>query len=245
MITPTKLFESITTCSLALRHGGQHGEDHESSSYRRVMGSLPHTKLAKAAKSFLRAGFPPAGGKASDRKVEIAMCVATSIAQGRDGEDRLVKAICDRFRGVADFDRRVMKKIFSLSVCSDSVLALLDEVMVLNTKTKKGDVERELRVEFVLMFFDILVNMVKRGESSSDLGYVVAGATPEDMSNARATLEKHAALLADRYGACFRLKSFKIPRPRLAIGCKHVDFDVATADTLNNCLSTDDAKTRS
>ncbi|CAN0551265.1 unnamed protein product, partial [Ectocarpus sp. 8 AP-2014] len=169
----------------------------------------------------------------------------TSIAQGRDGEDRLVKAICDRFRGVADFDRRVMKKIFSLSVCSDSVLALLDEVMVLNTKTKKGDVERELRVEFVLMFFDILVNMVKRGESSSDLGYVVAGATPEDMSNARATLEKHAALLADRYGACFRLKSFKIPRPRLAIGCKHVDFDVATADTLNNCLSTDDAKTRS
>ncbi|CAN0245094.1 unnamed protein product, partial [Ectocarpus sp. 6 AP-2014] len=206
------------------------------------MGSLPHTKLAKAAKSFIRAGFPAVGGKASDRKVEIAMCVATSIAQGRDGEDRLVKSICDRFRGMEDFDRRVMKKIFSLSVCSDSVLALLDEVMVL--KTKKGDVERELRVEFVLMFFDILANMVKRGESSSDLGYVVAGATAEDMSNARATLEKHAALLADKYGACFRLKAFKIPRPRLTIGCKHVDFDVATIDTLSASL-VDDAKTRS
>ncbi|CAN0485316.1 unnamed protein product [Ectocarpus sp. 12 AP-2014] len=203
----------------------------------------PGRKLSKAARSFIRTGFPD--GNTSDRKVAIAVCVARSIAKGRDGEDRSVKAICDRFRGVEDFDRRVMKKIFSLSLCSDRVLTLLDEIMVL--KKKKGvlrDVERELQVEFILMFFDILANIVKRGESSSDLGYVVTGATAEDMSNARATLEKHTALIADMCCACFRLKAFKMPRPRLTIGCKHVDFGTATIDTLKTCL-VDDTKTRS
>ncbi|CAN0507478.1 unnamed protein product [Ectocarpus sp. 12 AP-2014] len=232
MSAPTKLFERITTCALSFRHGRKDGGPHESS-YRRV----------KAARSFIRTGFPD--GNASDRKVDIAVCVATSIAEGRDGEDRLVKAICDRFRGVGDFDRRVMKKIFSLSLCSDRALTLLDDIMVL--KKKKGvlrDVERELQTEFILMFFDILANILKRGESVMGLGYVTS-ATPADMSNARATLERHAALIADKCCACFRLKAFKIPRPRLTIGCKHVDFGTATIDTLNTSLIVDDTKTGS
>lgn len=68
----------------------------------------------------------------------------------------MTKEICDRFRGLEDFDRQTMTEIFNLSVLNDRVLVLLDNAMILNKKNIRRDIQHEFLVEFVLIFFSIV-----------------------------------------------------------------------------------------
>lgn len=235
-MTTSKLFDRIATCSLAFRHARGDGDENTLSSYERVVRSQTDANLDTAAASFLRAGFP--GREPCDLKVSIALCVARSIADGRAEEDGLVKAICDRFRGLEDFDHHAMEEIFSFSSWNDRVGVLLDEAMVLRRqRCIMRDIWHESQAEFILLFFDMLASVLGRGKYVDGLGYVTC-ATPSDMRKARSILEEHLSSIAVRCGACFKLDALKKARPRvLTIGREHIDFEEATVDTLNGCLA--------
>lgn len=250
MATSTKLSEKITTCSLAMRF--LRGNGGHKASYDDVMESLPRDKMTKklnadltrASVEFLRAGF--VGRDTRDRKVHVALCVAIAIADDR-AQHGLAKEICDRFQLMEDFDLRVMTNVFNLSVLNDRVLVLLDNAMVFKKKNMDKDIQHEFCVEFVLSFFGIVESALRRGKHLGELGYVTT-ATPSDMKNARAILAKHVSSIAARCGPCFKPNALKKPRPRnnffpakdaspqAQIGCEHVDYDEATADTLKECL---------
>ncbi|CAM9947501.1 unnamed protein product, partial [Ectocarpus fasciculatus] len=258
-MTTSKLFERINTCALAMRRVPGDGDESHESSYNRVMRSMPQkmkipknekTKLTKACMEYIRGAF--AERDTPDRKLKIAMCVVVSIASGLADKDGLTKAICDRFRGLDDYDHRAMSDVFNLSILNDRALALLNKVMILKKKNVRRDIQHEFRVEFVLIFFGMLESALRRGEALDDLGYVIH-AIPSDMKKARETLEKHVSLIATRCGPCFNLEAVKEARPRTnlfpvngtlplaTIGCEHADFDQATINTLKNCF-VDDTK---
>lgn len=256
MVT-SKLFDKIKICALAIRH--VHGIEQNESSYNEVMDSAPrrtkttkhaNTNLTNACVEFIRAGFVKRD--TPDRKVKIAMCVAVSIADGR-AEDGLVKAICDRFRGLKDYDRTVMTEIFNLSILNDRVLVLLDNAMILRKKNTHADIQHELRVEFILIYFGIVESALRREESLDSLGYITR-ARPSEMKTSREILEKHLSSIAKMCGASFNIGALKKERPRInlcpsngglpqaTIGCDHIGFDEATVDTLKDCLFDTDKK---
>lgn len=246
----SKLFDRIEACSLAMRHvRGQQGHQ---ASYDHVMASLPleemtkyvNKNLTRACKAFIRAGF--ANRNTCDRKVNIAMCVAISIASDQAASG-LTKEICDRLRGVEDFDRYVMTEIFNFSTVNDRVLAILDNAIIRKKKNVNKDIQHEFCIEFVLTFFGIVESALRRGVNLGELGYVTT-ARPSDMKHARVILEKHVSSIAARLGPCFQLKALKKTCPRInlfptkdafplgQIGSENIDFDEATVYTLKDCL---------
>ena len=253
----SKLFDRITTCSLAIRHV-QGIEDNESS-YSEVMSSASpeikmtkyvNTNLTKACMEFIKAGFVKSDTPA--RKVKIAMCVVVSIAEGRH-QDGLIKAICDRFRGLEDYDRHVMTEIFNLSMLNDRVLQLLDNAMISKKENIQVDITHEFRAEFILIFFGIVESALRREEHLDCLGYITR-ARPSEMKKAREILEKHLSSIATMCGTCFKIGALKKERERInlfpskgglptaTIGREHIGFDEATVDTLKECLFDTDKK---
>lgn len=97
--------------------------------YEEVVKLLPrnkisehrNTNLIRASLEYLKLGFVDRDTPV--RKVNIAMFVALSIADDQAG-DGLSKAVCERFRGLDDFDRNVMAKIFNFFIYNDRALAL-------------------------------------------------------------------------------------------------------------------------
>lgn len=249
-MTTSKLFDRITACSQAMRY--VRGHDDCKASYDDVMKCLPSeqmtkhvkTNLTKACMELIRAAIVERDSR--DRKVKIVLCVAISIADDSFG-DGLTKEICDRFRGLEDFDRQTMTEIFNLSVLNDRVLVLLDNAMILNKKNIRRDIQHEFLVEFVLIFFSIVESALRRGKHVGELGYATS-ARPSDMQTARAILEKHVSSIATMCGPCFILHAVKKPRPRsnlfpangacpqATIVREHVDYDKATVTTLKHCL---------
>jgi hypothetical protein len=249
-MTTSKLFDKITTCSLALRF--KRGEKDYQSAFEEVMECLPEPKTTKndvtnvttACVEFLGKEF--AGSNSIDKKVIFVMCVVVSIADGR-AESGIAHAICNRFRGLEDFDPRVMKDIFSFSLVNTRTLLLFDNVMVHKKTHIRKDIRHEFNAEFVFLFFGILESLVRRGKYRDEFGYVTT-ASLSNMRNARTTLEKHVTWIATKFGACFKLDALKDARPRVnlfpkgngfpvaTIGCKTINFDTATVDTLKHSL---------
>ncbi|CAB1099478.1 unnamed protein product [Ectocarpus sp. CCAP 1310/34] len=221
-----------------------------------------HTNLTKACMEFMKAEVFDKD-PASDRKARIAFCVAMSIATDR-AQTGLAKEICDRLRKVEDLNRHLMVEVFNLSIVTDRVCILLDDVII-HRKHVSKDIQHELCVEFVLLFFGIVESILRRGHhhgnnnhdfAFGELEYATS-ATPSDMTNARDILEKHASAIAAMCGPCFKLKALKKSRPRLnlfpahgappqttTLGTDPVDFagcgfDVLTSSLLSNSKETD------
>lgn len=250
MNTSSLLFERITTCSLAIRY--LQGNEDYVSSYEEVMKLLAgnkitqhrNTNLIRASIDYLKLGFIDRDTPV--RKVKMAMCVALSIA-AEQKEGGLSQAVCERFRGINDFDRNVMTRIFSFSICNERVLALLDNAMILKAKNIHPAIDHEFRVEFIELFFNIMESLVRRGDTLADLGFS-SHITLSQMESARGIMEKHVSPMATTCWPCFNLEALKKPRgqntlfpargalPRVSIGREHVDYDQATADTLKDSL---------
>lgn len=200
---------------------------------------------------FLGAVFRCRGSGSPDRKVKIAMCVAISIADD-SAKNGLTQQICDRFRGLNDFDHRVMAEIFNLSILNDRALVLLDKAMVPRKSRHAqssiaSDIQHEFCVEFVYFFFEIVASALRRGLNLEVLGYV-ANAHPPDMAMARVMLTKRVSSIATTCAPCFKVDALKKPRPKCKlfpardappqskIGCDPIDFDAATVETLERSL---------
>ncbi|CAM9140244.1 unnamed protein product [Ectocarpus sp. 8 AP-2014] len=231
------LFERITLCSnaiLACKESRKHD-----SSYEEVMQHLPHTAtgndntdLIKASQEYLKLGFvdhdtPP-------RKVNLAMWVAVSIANDH-GNNEFAKEVCERFRGLGDFDRNVMEDLFRFSMYNDRIGKLLDKVMIERENNLTAAINLEFNAEFVFIFFNIMQCLVKDKLCLTDLGYA-ASVKPEDMVTARDLIFKHVEDIAKKCSPCFNRKVLKpharrilspphdvLPHP--SIGCNHVTYD--------------------
>lgn len=245
------LFARITTYSNALRY--LEGDEDHGPAYQEVIQLLDpkkatvhkKTNLSLAAVEYVRLGF--VGCNTSVHKIRIAMYIAVLKAGGQDN-DGLAKEVCDRFRGLDDFDRGAMTQIFNLSICNDRTRLLLDNAMVLKTKNIHLAIKHEFQVEFVSFFFDVMERIVCRGQPLTNLEYV-ENTTPSQMEGGRGIIEKHPSSIATKFGLCFDLKTFKKPRaqnnlfpargafPQVSIGCELVNFDEATVDTLKASLS--------
>ncbi len=275
----SKLFSTIETCAEAIRCIRAHiKQENWKTSYDRVMQSLPaedktehaHTNLTKACMEFVKAEVFDKD-PASDRKARIAFCVAMSIATDR-AQTGLAKEICDRLRKVEDFNRHLMTEVFNLSVVTERVRTLLDDVIVHRKKHVSRDVHHELRVEFVLLFFGIVESILRRGHHDEihhhhhhhhhhfafgEAGSFATSASPSDMTNARDILEKHASAIAAMCGPCFNLKALKTRPMRLnlfpahgappqttTLGTDPVDFAGCGVDALTSSLLSDSKETR-
>ena len=235
------LFARITTYSRALNY--LKGENSFVKSFHEVIQYLDArkatvyrtTNLSLAAVNYIRHGFKDSN--VSMHKIKIAMYVAVLQANFEGGDDLgLGKAVCERFRGVEDFDREAMTKIFHFSVCNDRVRLLLDNILISKTTKIHAAIEHEFRIEFILSFLVAIQNLVRRGQALTDLKYV-ENATRCQVESARAMVERHAPAIAAKFGSCFNVKSFKKARaqnnlfpargglPRVSIGCKPIDFD--------------------
>lgn len=250
MSTHSPLFERITTCSNAIRF--LNGNEEHVSSYEEVRRLVPQervtryktTNIIRASLEFLKSGLR--GGRTDARKANIAMYVAVLIADDQD-KDGLAKEVCERFRGIDDFDRTVMTKIFRFSICNDRVRALLDSAMLRKTKNIYPAIDREFRVEFIVLFFNVMKSMVRRGQPLTGLGGA-AGVTPSHMEAARVIIDEHVSSIATKCWPCFNHEALKKPRvqnnlfpacgalPSVSIGCDHIDFDQATCNTLKDSL---------
>lgn len=250
MSTSSPLFQRITTCSNAIRF--LKGNEEHASSYEEVRKFLPqkkvtehrNTNLIKASLEFLKLGFIDRDTHV--RKLNIAMWIALTMADDQT-EDGFSKAVCERFHGLDDFDRKVMEKIFNFSICNDRVLALLDNAMILKKKKIHRAIEHEFRAEFIVLFFNVIESLVRRGHTLSDVGYA-AHLSSSDMEGAREIVDQHISSIATKYWPCFNMEVLKKPRgkntlcpargalPRVSIGCAHVDFDQATIGTLKDSL---------
>ena len=259
----SELFNRITTCALALRHVRGFSSEHKElkASYDLVIQSLPPEKkqtkqhgharnasLTRACMEFLAPIFVGGKNQNPDRKVKIAMYVAISIAD-RHAEHGLAKQICDRFRNLDDLDSRVMADIFNLCILNDRTLLLLDKAMVLRKSRRSlaRDIQHEYRVEFVFVFFEIVLSALRRGLDLGCMGYA-ASDYPPDTTKARAMLSSRVSSIATTYGSCFKVDALKKPRPRCnlfpardahpqaKIGCDPIDCDKATVDTLEASL---------
>lgn len=268
----SKLFDTIIKCSEAIRCVRAHNKQQDwKTSYDRVMQFLPaedktehaHTNLTKACMEFMKAEVF-VKDSSSERKTRIAFCVAMSIATDR-AQSGLAKEICDRLRKVEDLNRHLMVEVFNLSIVTDRVCTLLDDVIIHRKKHVSKDIQHELCVEFVLLFFGIVESILRRGHHHGNnnhdfafgkLAYATS-ATPSDMTIARDILEKHASAIAAMCGPCFKLKALKKSRPRLnlfpahgappqttTLGTVPVDFascgvDELTSSLLSNSKETD------
>lgn len=204
-----------------------------------------NTNLSLATVEYLRRGF--VDPTTSVRKINIVMYIAVLKADDQDN-DGLAKEVCDRFRGLDDFDRGAVAKIFNFSICNNRTRLLLDKILVSKTKKIHPAIEHEFQVEFISLFFNAMESVVSRGQPLTNLEYVDK-ATPSQMEDARRIIEKHASSIATKFGSCFNLKTFKKPRaqnnlfpargelPQVSIGCELVNFDEATVDTLKASLS--------
>lgn len=247
------LFERITTCANAIRFlKDEKGNKEYEPSCIEVEKLLPqikatehrNTNLTKCSLEYLKLGF--VDRKTKSRKANIAMWVAVSIADDQD-DMPLAKAVCERFRDIDDFDRKVMEKIFNFSVCNDRVLALLDDAMILKETSIHQKIEHEFRFEFIFLFFNVMESLVRRGHTLADLGYE-AHVSSTDMERAREIIDEHMDTIATKCWPCFKTEALKKPRrqnilfpakgalPRVSIGCEHVDFDEATIGTLTQSL---------
>lgn len=253
------LFDRIQTCAHAISFFKENKKEYVSSHLEEVMKCLPpdtvtpnnNANLITASLAYLKLGF--ADHDTPLRKVKIALYVAIVIADDKSNKQNgLAKEICKRFRFEENFDREQMMKIFNFSLCNDSVLALLDKTMVDKTNVKNAcaAIDHELRVEFIMLYFSIMTNLVGRGQSLVDLGYA-AHLTSSDMKAAKLIVEEHASSIATKCWTCFDLDALKKPRPRntlfpaggafprVSIVREHVDFDEATTDTLKGGLLLD------
>lgn len=255
------LFDRIQTCAHAISFQKENKKEYVSS-HEEVVKCLPsntvtpndNANLITASLAYLKLGF--ADHDTPLRKVKIALYVAIVIADDEsNNQNGLAKEICKRFRFEENFDREQMMKIFNLSLCNDSVLALLDKTMVDKTKVKNAcaAIDHQLRVEFIVLYFSIMTNLVRRGQSLVDLGYA-AHLTSSDMEAAKVIVEEHASSIATKCWTCFDLDALKKPRPRntlftaggafprVSIVREHVDFDEATVNTLKGGLLLDCGK---
>lgn len=249
MTTPSPLFRRITICSNAIRHRQPDGGGHKSS-YDEVVKFLPrdkitdrlNTNLVKASLEYIKLGFRDR----SATKAKISLYVASLIADGKD-KAGLAKEVCDRFRVIDDFDRNAMEKIFHFSLCNDRVRRLLDNTMISKTENIHPAIKHEFDVELILIFFNVMESLVRRGHALDDLGYV-ASVTSPDIEGAREIIDKHVSHIATKCSPCFKPKVLKPPRgqsnlfpagdalPSVSIGCEHVDYDEATIATLKESL---------
>ncbi|CAM9098125.1 unnamed protein product [Ectocarpus sp. 12 AP-2014] len=248
------LFERITMCANAIRFlkDKMKNKQHKPS-YEEVKEFMPqikvteheNTNLIRCSLQYLKLGFVDDSTKL--RKVNIAMWVAVSIADDHEDDTFLAKAVCERFRRIDDFDRDAMTKIFNFSICNKRVLALLDDAMILREKSIHRKIEHERRAEFVVLFFNVMESLMRRGHTLTDLGYE----TPipcTNMERAREIIDLHMDTIATKCWPCFKDEALKKPRrhnilfpakgalPRVSIGCEHVNFDDATIDTLKGSL---------
>lgn len=259
---PSPLFRRIVTCSNAIRNRS----DTNDSSYQEVMQHLPckkkdnvytDTDLVKASLAFLKKPFVASG--ADDRKANVAMYIATLLADDND-KSYLAKEICDRFRYLDDFDRPTMTSMFKFVICNKRVCDLLDRVMVKKEKNMTPHIVHHFHVEFVEIFFNVMEIVVCRGESESkqqplaDLGYT-SNVTSVDMEGARAIIDKHLDDIATKCSACFKPDVLTLspdktnhlfPKggglPRVSIGREHVEGSEATIDLLKESLMDKDEK---
>lgn len=259
---PSPLFRRIVKCSNAIRNRS----DTNDSSYQDVMQHLPYkknkdndytdTELVKASLAFLKKPFVASG--ADDRKANVAMYIATLLADDQDKSD-LAKEICDRFRYLDDFDRPIMTSMFKFVICNKRVCDLLDRVMVKKEKNMTPHIVHHFHVEFVEIFFNVMEIVVCRGESESkqplaDLGYT-SNVTSVVMEGARAIIDKHLDDIATKCSACFKPDVLTLspdktnhlfPKggglPRVSIGRKHVEGSEATIDLLKESLMDKDEK---
>ncbi len=263
MTPPSELSRRIGTCADAVRFllKGEDGlmkSSHDS--FKEIMRHLPaekatvytNTNLVTAALEYLKGSFGTS--VTSDRKISIALYVAIYIGHDHDHDDDdcvLAKEFCKRFQGVENYDKHMMTKMFNLSLCNDRILALLDAVMSPGKKKKRKDIaaliDHESRVEFVLLYFQLVKSLVLRGQSLSDFGYP-AGLTADYVEAAEKILDEHVSSIADKYWLCFNMEALKKPRvrnnlfppggqlPGVVIGREHIDFQLATTDTLRASL---------
>ncbi|CAB1099479.1 unnamed protein product [Ectocarpus sp. CCAP 1310/34] len=258
MTPPSELSKRIGTCADAVRFvlRGKDGYPSSQESYEEVIQYLPaekatgytNTNLVKAAVEYLKKSF--ATSDTSDRKISIALYVAIYVGHDHDHDDGvLAKEFCKRFQDVENYDKHMMTKIFNMSLCNDRILALLDAVT--SSGKKKKDVialiDHEFRVEFVLLYFNVVKSLVLRGQSLTDFGYP-AELTADDVEAAEKTFDNHVSSIANKYWPCFKMEALKKPRvvnnlfpsgdqlPRVVIGREHIDFKLATLDTLRSSL---------
>lgn len=250
---PSPLFARITTCSEGVGYLRGKNENFFSS-YQQVLEYLPtkqatthrNTNFIKASLEFLKDGF--VDRDTSYRKVRIALYVSICIGSDEDDEG-LAMEVCKRFQRVENFEREVMTKIFNFSLCNPRVMALLDAVMLEKTKKVGKKVDHELRVEFVTLFVEIALNLLRRGEDLSNLhSSWTSPDRPLDMELVWESVNRHASSVAIKWWPCFYPEALKKPRPPsnlfpaggafpvVRIGREHVDFDNATVDTLKNSL---------
>lgn len=258
MTTPSGLSDRIATCADAVRFLVR-GEDSPNSSYdsyKKVMELFPpgkatgytNTNLVQAALVYLKLGF--ADPYTPDRKVSIALYVAIYTGHDHDDDDGvLAKEFCKRFQVLGNYDANVMTKIFNLSLCNKRTLALLDTTIAPGRKKKDtfAMINHEFRVEFILLYFKVVKSLVLRGQSLSDFGYP-AGLTADYVEAAEKILDEHVSSIADKYWLCFNMEALKKPRvrnnlfppggqlPGVVIGREHIDFQLATTDTLRASL---------
>ena len=248
------LFDRISTCARAIRFLKENNNEY-SSSYEEVLKFLPsdtvtthkNANLIKASLLFLKLGF--ADRDTPVRKVNIALYVAIAVAEDHGDRYGLTKEICDRFRSLENFDREQMMKIFNFSLCNERVLALLDKSMAQRNKIKNvgAAIDHELRVEFIVLYFNAMKSLVRRGEPIAELGYS-GQVTCSDMEAAKLVVNKHASSIATKYWPCFDLDVLKKPRPRnilfpaggafprVSIVREHLDFDEVSIGTLKDSL---------
>lgn len=258
MTMPSELSKRIGTCADAVRFHlrGKDGYQSSQESYDKVMQHLPaekatgsaNTNLVRAALEYLKKSF--ATSDTSDRKISIALYVAIYIGHDHGDDDGvLAKEFCKRFQGVENYDKHMVTKIFNLSLCNDRILALLDAAT--SSGKKKKDVialiDHEFRVEFILLYFQVVKSLVLRGQSLTDFGYP-AELTADDVEAAEKTFDNHVSSIADKYWLCFNIEALKKPRvrnhlfppgdqlPRVVIGREHIDFHLATTATLSDSL---------
>ena len=242
MATTSALYSKITTCAEALRY--------QQPSYEEVLMSLPperatgrkNTDLTKASLEFMKLCFDDR----SAAKAKFAFYVSNLIANGNDS-DGLAKEVCDRFRVIDDFDRRVMDEIFNFCLCNDRVSKMLDNTLISKKRGIYPTIKHESNVEFVIIFFNVMENLVVRGHALTDLGFP-ASVSSSEMEIARSIMEKHIDDIAAKCYPCFKKQVLKIPRkqnnlfpagdalPIVSIGCEHVNYEEATVATLEECL---------
>lgn len=196
-----------------------------------------YTDNIQAAREYLKMAFV-------DRdflKADIALRIALSMSDDST-EDVFSKAVCERFRDLDDYDPELMDKIFDFSICNDRVLTLLDNVMISKTVQDDKAIDHELHIEFIFLFFNGLLSLVRRG-------FVDEGTAKScQMEDAWKIVNAHASAIANKCWPCFDLKAFKRPRspsnlvaedgalPHHSIGCEPVNFDELTVDMWEGSL---------
>lgn len=261
MFTPSPLFKRITTCSNAIRHlkkekdgDGHHSSYEEVSSYDQVVQFIPgdtvkdhpNTKdVISASLQYMKRGWRD---PTDDAKAKIALYVAILIAYD-NAKYGLAKEVCDRFRGIDDFDRDAMDKIFNLSLCNDRVRELLDNAMIHKTNGIRPAIKKEKDIEFIEIFFNLMMSLVGDGHTLADLGYT-AKVTSTDMKRAQEIIEEHLGDIASKCSPCFKQDVLRPPRkqnnlfpagdafPHVSIGREPVKYEDATTDKLKKAKKT-------